>query len=280
MPNTIALRKTYTELLDEVYKLESLTAVLDGPNELVRAGANAHEILIPKMSTDGLADYSRNSGYVAGSVTFAYETKTIAYDRGRMFQVDALDVSEAFKEFGLVGSTFMRTAVIPELDCYRFAQYAAKAGTKANGALTTGANAIAAISAAKTAIKDAEGDVSTCILYIKPAIYDLIADMDTTKSRAALEGWKQIIQVPSARFFAACTLTAAGGFTGSNALNFLVVDTKSVIQFQKHEVSKTITPEQNQNADAWKFGFRTAGIAEAYDNKVNGIYAHSASAQG
>ncbi len=31
MANTIALRKQYSTLLDEVYKLSSLTAVLDGP---------------------------------------------------------------------------------------------------------------------------------------------------------------------------------------------------------------------------------------------------------
>mgnify|MGYP000687729169 FL=1 len=54
MANTIALRKAYSTMLDEVYKLASLTAVLDGPNELVREGANANEILIPKMSMQGL----------------------------------------------------------------------------------------------------------------------------------------------------------------------------------------------------------------------------------
>ena len=31
--NTIALRKQYATLLDEVYKLASLTSVLDGPND-------------------------------------------------------------------------------------------------------------------------------------------------------------------------------------------------------------------------------------------------------
>ena len=57
MANSIALRKQYSTLLDEVYKLSSLSSVLDGPNELVREGANANEILIPKMDMQGLADY-------------------------------------------------------------------------------------------------------------------------------------------------------------------------------------------------------------------------------
>ena len=75
MANVIALRKKYSTLLDEVYKLSSLTSVLDGPNELVREGANANEILIPKMSMQGLADYSKQTGYVDGDVTLEYETK-------------------------------------------------------------------------------------------------------------------------------------------------------------------------------------------------------------
>ena len=58
-------------------------------------------------------------------------------------------------------------------------------------------------------------------------------------------------------------------------LNFLIVDKQAAIQYQKHTVSKIITPEQNQDADAWKFGYRTVGIAECKDNKKDGIYVHT-----
>ena len=51
-----------------------------------------------------------------------------------------------------------------------------------------------------------------------------------------------------------------------------------MIQNQKHTVSKIITPEQNQDADAWKFGYRTVGIAEAKDNKKVAIYTHTVAA--
>lgn len=57
MANAITLFKKYIDLLDEVYKNASVTANLDGDNSLVRAGANANEIIIPKISMDGLADY-------------------------------------------------------------------------------------------------------------------------------------------------------------------------------------------------------------------------------
>ena len=78
MANAIELFKQYIAMLDEIYKLEAKTNVLDGANELVRQGANANELVIPMISMDGLADYSRASGYVNGSVDFNFETVTAA----------------------------------------------------------------------------------------------------------------------------------------------------------------------------------------------------------
>ena len=38
--------------------------------------------------------------------------------------------------------------------------------------------------------------------------------------------------------------------------------------------AQIITPDQNQTADAYKFGYRNVGIADVYENKVAGIYLH------
>lgn len=125
MANAITLRKTYSTLLDEAYKLASLTAVLDGPNDLAQEGANANEILIPKMSMSGLADYDKQTGYALGDVTLDYETKKCDYDRGRMFTVDAMDnIESAGIAFGRLSGEFLRTQVVPELDTWRLAKYA------------------------------------------------------------------------------------------------------------------------------------------------------------
>jgi hypothetical protein len=37
---------------------------------MVRAGHNAKEILIPKISVTGLGDYTRNVGYKTGAITY------------------------------------------------------------------------------------------------------------------------------------------------------------------------------------------------------------------
>lgn len=286
MANAIELRKQYSTLLDEVYKLSSLTAVLDGPNELVREGANANEILIPKMSMQGLADYNKNTGYVAGDVTLDYETKKCAYDRGRMFNVDAMDnIESAGIAFGRLSGEFLRTQVVPELDAYRLAAYAQIAGvTTVKGVLANGREALAALRAARGKIENAEANLATCYLFINPTVYGMIEDLDTTASKKAIEGFAGIVKVPSGRFYSKVKLNAsgAGGFakdTGGVAMNFLIVDKQSAIQYQKHTVSKIISPDQNQNADAWKFGYRTVGIAECKDNKKDGIYVHTAAAE-
>lgn len=285
MANTIALRKTYSTLLDEAYKLASITAMLDGPNELVQEGANANEILIPKMTMSGLADYNKQTGYVAGDVTLEYETKKCDYDRGRMFTVDAMDnIETAGLAFSRLSGEFLRTRVVPELDTWRLAKYANYAPTdnRVTEAIADGKAGIVAIRAGKTAIKNAEAKTETCILYISTTLKGMIEDLDTTASKKVMEGWAGIQEVPSSRFFDKVTLTAggAGGYTttGGKAIDFLIVDKNAVIQNQKHVVSKIITPEQNQDADAWKFGYRTVGIAEAKDNKKVAIYVHTAAA--
>ena len=96
MANSITLAKNYIANLDEVYKMASTTTDLNSPAEIVRQGANAKEILVPKMSMTGLRNYNRGTGYQSGDVTLEWETLTFNYDRGLKFQVDTMDNEEAF----------------------------------------------------------------------------------------------------------------------------------------------------------------------------------------
>ena len=286
MPNNIELFKQYVPLLDEVYKLASLTSVLDGAAELARAGANANELIIPKMDMSGLADYSRNSGYVDGEVTLTNESVKCNFDRGRMFTVDTLDNAEtAGIAYGRLASAFIRTKVVPELDAFRLAKYASVEGIgTATGDLTTGANVITALRAAKNEMSEAEVPENERYLFITPTLYGMIQDLDSNKSKAAVEGFASIIQVPQSRFYTAILQRtgagdqAAGGYTkaeGAKDINFMIIHKPAVIQFQKHVAPKVITPDANQSSDGWKFGYRNVGIADAYENKVAGIYAHT-----
>ncbi|MEG2653168.1 MAG: hypothetical protein RSA17_06285 [Ruthenibacterium sp.] len=175
--NTIALAKAYVPMLDEVYAAASLTAKLDGATELCREGAAANELIVPMLTMQGLGAYSRNDGYAAGDVTMTSETVQCGFDRGRMFSVDNMDNAEtAGLAFGRLAGEFIRTRVAPELDAYRFAQYASKAGVaKVAGALAAGKDVLAALRVAMNAMDDAEVPPEDRHLFILPALLALPA---------------------------------------------------------------------------------------------------------
>lgn len=285
MPNNIQLVSKAVALLDEVYKASSLTQDLESDSSIIRHGTNANEILYPKLSMDGLADYDRNSGYVDGSATLEWETVKYNYDRGRTFQIDSMDNEETINTaFGKLSSEFIRTKVVPELDAVRFATYCGtdNVGTKSED-LTSGESVCSALMNANVLMDEAEVTEENRILYITPSLYETIKAMDTYKSRAMLERYLKIVKVPQTRFYSAIDLLDGktsgeeiGGYkkaTAGKNINFMIIEKSAVIQYTKHLVNKVITPEQNQHADAWKFFYRAYGLTEVYENKTAGIYA-------
>ena len=299
MANSITLAQQFISLLDEVYKLASLTADLDGNPDLVRQGANANELIIPKLSMQGLGDYSRNSGYVDGDVTLTNETVSCNFDRGRMFTVDNMDNMEtAGIAFGQLAGEFIRTKVTPEEDAFRFAKYSGISGISkvaAGATLADGAAIVAALRAAITKMDEDEVPPNERYLYITPLLLGYVQDMDTTKSREVMQNFAKVVKVPQTRFYTAIeqksgkiitsgsgesattTDETAGGYAKASAgkdINFMIIHKPALIQFPKHIAPKIITPDVNQSGDAYKFGYRQVAIADVYENKTAGIYLH------
>lgn len=288
MANQITKFQKYVDLLDEVYKNAATTADLDGDTTLVKMGTNANEIIIPKISMDGLGDYSRNGGYANGSVTMTNETVTFNYDRGRKFSVDAMDNEETVGlAFGKLSSEFLRTKAIPEVDAFRFATYAGKTGISkvaAGATLSTGEAVINAIIVAQNKMDEDEVPAESRILYITPSLLRLAENVDTTKSREVLAEFAKIKKVPQTRFYTAIDLADGktddeleGGYSKATAgkdINFMIIEKSAVLQYPKHKVNKAISPEENQTDDSWLFFFREYGLADVEDNKASGIYLH------
>ena len=296
MANNITKFKKYVPLLDEVYKKAALTSVLDSDSSLAQEGANANEIIIPKIDMDALGDYDRNSGYINGDVTLTNETVKFNYERGRMFSVDAMDNEEtAGIAYGKLASEFIRTKVAPEGDAFRFATYAGTSGISkvaTPATLSTGADVISALRAGTNKMDEDEVTYERRYLFITPTLKGLIDDLDNTKSKEVLSRFEQVILVPQTRFYTAIDMLdgkssgetkggykrhAKGSETGDTNgadINFMIIQKDAVMQYNKHIAPKVVTPEQNQTADAWKFGYRKYGLADVYENKVAGIYLH------
>lgn len=295
MPNSITLAKNYIALLDEVYKLASLTSVLDSNPAGMRQGANANEILIQKLSMDGLADYSRNDGYIKGNVKLEWETVKFNYDRGRLFEVDSMDDEETVRTaFGRLAGEFVRTKVAPEGDAFTFAQLASETGiskVSAGATLSTGANVMDAIAAGAGQMDEDEVPQDQRYLFITPTLGNLIKQMDTTKSREMLDTFAGVIRVPQSRFYTAIDLydgvdhsgtsgqvdESAGYFTkatGAKDINFMIVHKPAVIKFNKHTAAPIIVPDANQRSDGYIQKYRKYSLVDVYENKRAGIYLH------
>ena len=166
MTNSIASTKNYTAILDEVYQRASVSGCLNSGRRLVRAGRNAKEIMIPKISVTGLGDYTRNVGYKTGSINYEFETKTFKYDRGIRLMADVMDVEEAgvLDCFVEAGAELQRTQVAPEADAFTFAQIASHAGVASADEDLSSASAADLLEDLRvvTSTMDTDNDIAPC----------------------------------------------------------------------------------------------------------------------
>lgn len=288
----------YIPLLDEVYKNSSKSAILDTPN--VEFVGN-REAKIAKMTLDGLGDYSRSGGYTSGSVSLEWETRKLMYDRGRRFNVDAMDDEEtAGLAFGRLAGEFIRTKVVPEVDAYCFSKLAGTSniltGTPAD--IVPGTTDVPSLIDAATAeMNENEVTEEGRILFISNLAYKglqdkiekVVLNSDTGISRTVqVYDGMPVIRVPQSRFYTAIEMydgttegEEAGGYVGKAStgykINFMIVEPSAVTKVTKHVVPRVFSPEVNQSADAWGFTYRLYGDVFVEENKVAGIYLHRGS---
>jgi len=292
MTQSIDLVTKFLAILDTVYKLESKTAILDAltqsPDFL---GAN--EIKVMQLSTVGLGNYSRTTGYPAGDITASWVTMTLAAERGREFSVDRMDDEESLGLLlGRLINEWMRVHVAPEIDAYRFAKYASGAGlVVGTGATLSSSTIVAAIDAAILALNEAEvpeeGRVlymsMTCKQFLEQAIGRTLANEDNVNKKIQVYNDMQVVGVPQTRFYTAITLnpgstSSAGGYTKNATtgkdINFMIIHPSAVCQPIKLNNLKYFPPEVNQSSDGHLWQYRLYHDAFIYDNHDTGIYLH------
>lgn len=289
--NSVTLAQKYIPRLDEVYKREALSAVLDTSNV---EWVGADTIKIYKFSTVGMATYNRGGGFVAGNTSGSWESFQITVDRGRSYLLDYLDDEESMAM--LVASQLSQTEhteVIPEVDAYTFATLAGKSGISAAtpAAITTSAQAIAAINAAEAQMDNDEVPYEGRILFVSPACYmalkggierRIINSENNVNTNVEYYDDMRIIRVPQTRFNTVVTLNnpttsaGTGGFTLSGSpINFMVIHPSAVIKVMKHRLVRVFAPEQNPTADGYLVNYRYSAGVFVPDNKVKGIYLHA-----
>lgn len=240
MPNSIAYVRNYTTLIDEVYQRAAVSGVLNSGRRMVRAGRNAKEVMIPKISVTGLGNYTRNVGYTTGSITYEFETKTFNYDRGVRLFADVMDVEEAglIDCFVEAGAELQRTQVAPEGDAFTFAQIASHAGVTTVSESYASADAEDVLEDLRTvtsAMDEAQVTTGSRILFITPTLKGVLDDFsyaNPNRSNRVLERFSCVVEVPQVRFYTAIDLLTGGddgfGYRKRQAAYTLTTDTDVV----------------------------------------------------
>ena len=292
--NTINRITQYlAELYDEKYKMESVTEMLDAPDEIVQETQAPRTIQIPRHEIDGLNDYDRNSGFSKGGADVLWESHELTVDRGRQFMIDRYDDIETLEvAFGRLTEEFMRTQVVPEIDAYRFAEMADKAENSDSGSLDN-TDTMEAIDTADETLTEAEVPPEGRILFVNPTIKKHLKQSNVLEPWFDVQTGEQVVDrrffnldgnlvivVPKARFNDNITLKddSDGGFdTAGETINFMMVHPTAVLSIVKHRQPRIFGPDENQSADGYLYDYRVYHDIFAPENKTEGIYVHTES---
>ncbi len=300
--NKLAAAALFQQGLDKIAVSEATTGWMDSNASQVIYNGGA-EIKIPKMAVQGLGEYDRDLGYAQGSVTLEYETKKMTQDRGRKFQIDAMDVDENnfVTTAAAVMAEFQRTQVIPEIDAYRISSLVSQAitanklgmvtygytpgaeGTSALRKLKEGITAVRSngysgdlvVNAAPDFILELEMELSgkiSSVTFSKGGIQTNVPSVDNVP----------IISTPTNRMYSAITIydgktggQEKGGYEKGESgkdVNFIVCPRTTPIAVTKQDKMKIFTPEQNQSCDAWAMNYRRFHDIWVFDNRLDSLY--------
>jgi len=284
MANVIEYAKTFQTELDTQMIAGATSGWMELNSNMVKYNGG-NEVKIPKVVMDGMGDYSREDGFVKGSVTLSYETHTLSQDRGRTFNLDAMDVDETnfVTNAGSILGEFQRTKVIPEVDAYRYSKIATKAiaSSKAAGGYTAvTADIMDKLLADVYKVYDIVGEGTPLVISMNMAISPILDMSDKITKRLDVVDFQKgemtiktlsldgipIVRVPSARMKTAYAFYD-GKTTGQEAGGFLPVSKASVtIGGVKYEAASagstgntyTVTIAQGTGASVATTGVITA----------------------
>lgn len=306
--NTLATAALFQKNLDKIAIQDAVTGWMDANAGQVLYNGGA-EVKIPKMSVQGMADYDRDTGYTQGSVTLDYETRTMTQDRGRKFQLDSMDINE--NNFVTTASSvmgaFQREYVIPEIDAYRLSSLATQAISYQDGALVeygytpAEATVLRKIKEGIKAIRDNGYNgplvihaISDVTLELELALAGKITAVDFAKggiiTKVPSVDGVPIVETPANRMYTAIQIydgktegQETGGYAkGKTAkqVNFMIMPRTTPIAITKQDKMKIFTPDQNQDADAWKMNYRRFHDIWVLDNRMNSIWVNVKEAKG
>ena len=299
--NTLAAATLFMTMLDKVAVQEATTGWMDAnAGRVIYNGGD--EVKIPTMALQGMGDYDRDNGYTQGSVTLKYQTKTMTQDRGRLFNLDPIDINEAnfIPTASAVMGEFQRMHVVPEIDAYRLSKVATEAITAEKAGMvdygyTPGATGTSALRAFKEGIKAVQDNYTGPLVC--QATTDFIMELElelagkitaTTFSKGGIDTQVPsvdrvpIIPTSSNRMYTSIKINDGksdgqkqGGYEkGATAknINFFICPVTTPIAITKQDVMRIFDPLVNQKLNAWQLDYRRFHDIWILENKLDSVY--------
>ena len=274
--NSLENAKKYSEELDKMFAQKSATGFF-ADNALAAKFVGAKTVIIPDINFQGLADYDRDTGFTRGAITVSNASYTMAMDRARSLQIDREDMDETgiASLAGKILGEYVRTKVVPECDAYVISKLAGLAATRANTVSGDMSKPFETLSNLINEVRAKVGFDEDLVAFLDSRIYAKLMNSNEISRMITVSDFKQgdinirvqsingvaVIPVVSERMKTAYTFnnTTAGGFTPASSAKsvYMLVCPKSGAHLvKKTEQMRIFTPEQNVDADAYKFDYR------------------------
>ena len=274
--NSIQNAAAYSEELDRLFTQKSATGFF-ADNALRTKFVGAKTVIIPNVDFAGLADYDRDNGFSRGAVTVSNGSYTMSMDRARSLQIDREDMDETGIA-GLAGKIlgeYVRTKVVPECDAYVISKLGAIADSRANTVEGDIEHPYETLCELINNVRENVGYDEELVAFVDSKIYAYLQNSNEISRMITVSDFAQgdvnlqvksingvaLIPVVSERMKTEYDFlnTANGGFSpkdGARTINMLVCPKAGAHLVKKTEQLRIFTPEQNIDADAYKFDYR------------------------
>ncbi len=264
----------YSSELDKMFEQKSAVGFF-ADNALATKFVGAKTVIIPDIDFQGLADYDREAGFARGAITVANTSYTMKMDRARSLQIDREDMDETgiANLAGKILGEYVRTKVVPECDAYVLSKLAGLAVSRANIIDGDTSKPFETLCKLINEVQSVVGYDEELVAFVdsymfaalqnSPEIAKLITVSDFKQGEVSLKvksiNGVAIIPVVSERMKTAYDFGTEAGFKPETTAceTYMLVCPKSGAHLvKKTENMRIFTPEQNIDADAYKFDYR------------------------
>ncbi len=274
--NSLETAVKYSAELDKLFAQKSATGFF-ADNDFGKKFVGAKTVIIPNINFQGLADYDRDNGYSRGAITVSNTSYTMKMDRARSLQIDREDMDETgiASLAGKILGEYVRTKVVPECDAYVLSKLAGVAISRGNTMKFDNEKPFETLTNLITEVRKNVGYDEELVAFVNGGVYAALQNSPEINRMIISSDFKQgdinltvksingvaLIPVVGERMKTAYNFSNSGegGFTPldtAKEIYMLVCPKKAAHLVKKTENMRVFTPEQNLDADAYKFDYR------------------------